>query len=146
MAGVKGRSGRRRLPIEVKVLRGTYRPDRDGPLPSKAPISMAATAPGLRPAVAPIPETVTVGLGTADLRFVADFWAEHEEFSTVEITLLRAAGKALDDAETAATPKERRLALRLFASIAQQLVQGTDQMPAGAAADASAAADRLAGG
>jgi hypothetical protein len=120
MAGVKGRSGRRRLPIEVKVLRGTYRPDRDGPLPSKAPISMAAA---LRPAVPPIPETVTVGLGVAGLRFVTDFWAEHEEFSTVEMTLLRAAGKALDDGETAATPKDRRLALRLFVLLEERLVR-----------------------
>jgi hypothetical protein len=74
----------------------------------------------LAPSVPPIPEAVIEGLGKHGLRFVAALWSE-AQYSGAHLELLRHAGRALDDAETAANPRDRRQASRLFSALVAQL-------------------------
>lgn len=70
MAGVKGRSGARKLPASTHQLRGTYRRDRHGEIPESTP-----GEPGDTPATPgdPIPVVTPYGLTKAERRYWAYF-------------------------------------------------------------------------
>ena len=71
-----------------------------------------------------IPAFVVEGLGAAGQRFATDAWREFENWSGAESVLLRQAARALDDAETTSDIRGRRLSVRLFAALCQQLRLG----------------------
>lgn len=115
-------AGRKAKTLEELSLTGGFRRSRHAHLLPM--VSSAATAPVLAdPAVEAIPDALIAGLGEAGRRFFIDVW-EAYELSGVERILLRQTAKALDDAEMASTIRERRLSMRLFASLASQLTQG----------------------
>src|SRR5262245_6717763 len=90
MAGVAGRSGRRRKPLADHLLMGTYRRDRHGPLPAHV-----AVMPAAPPSWQPTPEDLE-GLGEAGRRFVAAMLEQFDTSSLIEGTLLIQAAACLD--------------------------------------------------
>ena len=93
MAGVKGRSGRRRLPVAMHLERGTFRPDRHGSRPD-----VVGAVAVHRPATAltPPPKELTEGLSAAGAAFVNGAWAEFEGWTELKRLLLRRAGEIVD--------------------------------------------------
>lgn len=92
MSGVKGRSGRRPLPLETHLLRHTFRPDRHGPRPS----TEGATALQAPLPVPLVPPTLLADLGTRGRQFVTELWNEYADWSPSNIVLLREAAEVLD--------------------------------------------------
>lgn len=88
MAGRKGRSGRRPVPVALHVARGTYRRDRHGPLPAPAPVS----APPL-PVGAP---AWLADLKPAGRELATSLLAEFQGWSSQELAVLRVAAEARD--------------------------------------------------
>lgn len=103
-------AGRPRKPDNLHWLHGT------GP----RSVMATATAPAIGMALETIPDVITAGLGEAGQRFVEEQWRE-AEWTGADALLLRQAARALDDSEGAPSPRERRLAIRLFAALVEQL-------------------------
>jgi hypothetical protein len=93
MSGVKGRSGRKPLPVALHLARGTYRRDRHGPKPVTT-----AGALALQPAVdvPPMPKAVLAGLGERGRALVADLWCRWEDWQPETLVLLHEAGTVAD--------------------------------------------------
>jgi hypothetical protein len=97
MAGKRGRSGRRPLPVATHLLRGTFRADRHGPRPVMTAGSAALTLP-VAP-VTPVPAAVVEGLQAPGLAFVLDVWIHYGDWSPAAVALLRQAGQVVDAIE-----------------------------------------------
>ena len=92
MAGVKGRSGRRPLPVSVHILKGTFRKDRHG-------ARLAAGVEGataLQPSVPFPPAALTAGLRERGLQLVLDLWGEYGSWEPQKLLLLHEAGVVAD--------------------------------------------------
>ena len=92
MAGVKGRSGRKPLPVALHLARGTYRKDRHGPRPG--PAVVGATA--LQLAVPALPKAIVGGLRSPGLSFVAAVWAKYDDWNPSDQVVLHEVGLAVD--------------------------------------------------
>jgi len=92
MSGVKGRSGRKRLPVALHLARGTYRPDRHGPRPAPAVAGTLA----LQPAVPALPKAVVAGLREPGLSFVARLWARYDDWNPAHEVVLHEVGLVVD--------------------------------------------------
>jgi len=94
MAGRKGRSGRKPLSIEAHLRKGTYRPDRHGPIPAETrPVTGATPA-----APAPLTghEAMLDGLGAAGRALVAAHLDALGDWNPRDLALIRQAGEARD--------------------------------------------------
>ena len=92
MSGVKGRSGRRPLPVATHILRGTFRKSRHGAR-LLAPVE-GATA---RQVAVPFPPAaLTAGLRERGLEFVLDLWTTYEKWEPQKLALLHEAGTVTD--------------------------------------------------
>lgn len=112
MSGVKGRSGRRPLPVSVHILRGTFRPGRHSAL-------LAASVEGataLQPSVPFPPADLTAGLRERGLQLVLDLWGAYGSWEPQKLVLLHEAGIVADslaeyavviarDGKTVVTPR-----------------------------------------
>jgi hypothetical protein len=102
MAGVKGRSGRRRKTLEQHVLSGTYRPDRHGPLPKhlrdlrRGKSKAGAGAPDPSAAIV-TPSALVVGLADTGRELVTSV-LESFDVNPAGYALLRAAAQQADRA------------------------------------------------
>jgi hypothetical protein len=67
---------------------------------------------------------VTEGLDDPGRRLCRDLYAEFDGWTSADLTLLRQAGRLLDDAEGRAHPTTRRLAILGLAAILRQLTAG----------------------
>lgn len=103
MAGVRGRSGRKRLPAHVHLDRGTFRPDRHGSreaaLAAREQVrrfgsTVGATA--LAPAVEELPVSLTAGLDVRGSAFVVSLWREYEDWAPSKLLLLHELGGVVD--------------------------------------------------
>lgn len=92
MSGVKGRSGRRPMPVSLHVMRGTYRADRHGPRPT--PVMAGAVAPQLD--VPPVPKTVLAGLGAPGREAVCDLWCRYGDWTPAQLLILHQIGLVQD--------------------------------------------------
>lgn len=108
MSGVKGRSGRKPLPLAQHILAGTYRRDRHGALPET--LQHGATVLQM-PAVFPkVPKAVSAGLGRRGRAFIEDLWVAYGEWSPAALVLLRQAGQLVDAVEAYQTTIARETA------------------------------------
>ncbi len=104
MSGIKGRSGRKPLSREEHILRGTYRPDRHGPLDES---QEQAAQPATK-----LPAHVLSGLQRAGREAVRQLWADFGEWSNADLLLLPLVGQATDRrAEARAALKEHGIVL-----------------------------------
>ena len=119
-----GSGGRRvgagRPPKALADLRltGGIRAGRHASLLKAVPLRSALA---LSPSSPPVPAEIVEGLGQAGAAFVSAVWAEAEGWGVSELALLRLAGRALDDAESAPNVADRHRATRLFGAVVAQL-------------------------
>lgn len=92
MAGVKGRSGRRPLPVATHILQGTFRKDRHAA--RWAAVVPGATAPQLKLELPPA--SLTAGLRERGLALVLDLWGAYGEWEPQKLVLLHEAGLVAD--------------------------------------------------
>lgn len=104
MSGVKGRSGRRSLPVAHHIASGNYRPSRHGPRPLPGAVAAFSVA-----APAAVPATLVDGLGEAGATFVTACWREFADWSTPSLLLLRRSGELVDLELTARAAGDIRL-------------------------------------
>jgi hypothetical protein len=91
MSGKRGRSGRRPLPIEEHLLRGTFRADRHGPRPT-----ISGTSAVKFEAPASLPASALKGLGLDGAEFVQQVWAAYSGWTPGKRVLLWKAAELLD--------------------------------------------------
>ena len=95
MAGVKGRSGRKRKSLEAHILEGTWRPDRHGPRPSSFSGNNVLSLPQAS-SIEP-PAELLAGLGDTAAAYVRTVFADFEPSKTEQF-VLRSAAESLDRA------------------------------------------------
>jgi hypothetical protein len=115
--GYRAGSGRKPASLSMLKLSGGVRADKHAHL---ILASKAATAPALAPNTPAIPTWLLEGLAEAGVRFVTDAFATFT-WQPVELSLLRACGRACDDMETAVDARSRAVSARLLASLVAQL-------------------------
>jgi hypothetical protein len=79
---------------------------------------------------AAVPDDLLAGLQAAGRTFAEGVFRSYGGWATHELALLRQASRCLDDAETAATPRARQSAIRLFALVVGHLRLEPPQPPA----------------
>ena len=92
MSGVKGRSGRKPLPVALHLARGTFRSDRHGARPT--PVVVGAVAPQID--VPPAPKAVLAGLGARGRQFVCDLWVRYDDWTPGNLVVLHEVGGVVD--------------------------------------------------
>ena len=103
-------AGRKRKPLSVHLMAGTYRHDRHGPLPSAA-----ATAPILA-RQGPVPDVVAAGLTGAGLAFLTECWTTYAGWDPPSIVVLREAAYLITELEGLRGQRGERAAQRLLLS------------------------------
>lgn len=91
MSGIKGRSGRRPLPIALHLLRHTYRRDRHGPKPGPATARKTD--------IPPMPAALTAGLAERGITLAYNAWSLYDDWSEMDLALLREACQLVDQLE-----------------------------------------------
>ena len=93
MSGVKGRSGRRPLPVSTHILRGTFRKDRHGARLSAGVEGATALQPDLLPT---LPKALTDGLKERGLELAIDLWTRYGDWEPEKLVLLHECGVVAD--------------------------------------------------
>jgi hypothetical protein len=131
MPGVRGRSGgSNRIPVQVHLAKGTFRPARHaarlaalsaqtGVLAKYRP---APVVPPLRAVDRPpLPASVLAGLGARGQAFARDCWDAYADWSPASLALLHEAGHLLDALEALRGQKGERAAQREFRAMVTAL-------------------------
>src|SRR5262245_52346345 len=92
------RTGRPRLPVELHVLRGTYRKDRHGLLP---PLVATSTAPVLTTDA--VPADVVAGLSAPAQLLIGDVVAKFGPWDAASFAVLRAYARSTERLEVLQT-------------------------------------------